>query len=355
MPKPVWKGERNVAGTHLGIDLGTAKVTIYKEGAGIVLREPSVIAVETRRGRVIAVGREAEEMIGREPPTIRVIRPMQKGVVSDYDCTEKMLRAFVNKVCAFKVFKPRAAISVPAAVTEVEERSVVQAATSVGIRRVALVEEYIAAAFGAGLAVEEPRGCMIVDIGAGTTDVGVLSLGGVTAAHSVKTAGNDMDEAIVRMVRSRYNHVIGAKTAEEIKKTIGGVLPREATMEVRGRDAISGLPCTKTVSASDVFDALSESFSVILNTIQTVLEQTPPEMAGDVMADGITLSGGGAHLYGLCDRLSRELGVSCRLAENAEDCVALGAGKAILSRRSAKENLYDVNLFSYDRSDWIES
>ena len=344
-----------MAGTNLGIDLGTSKVSIFREGAGLVLCEPSVIAVDTKTGRIIAVGSEAYDMIEKEPPTIRVIRPMKKGVVSDYDNVEKMLRVFVNRVCAFKIFKPRAAISVPAAVTEVEERSVVQAATSVGIRRVALVEEYIAAAFGAGLPVEEPRGTMIVDVGAGTTDVGVLSLGNVVCAKSVKMAGDDMDEAIVRMVRSRYNHVIGLKTAEEIKRKIGGVLPREATMEVRGRDSVSGLPCVKTVDAADVFQALAEPFSVILSSIQTVLEETPPEMAGDVMADGITLSGGCAKLYGFAERLSRELGVECRVAEHPGDCVALGVGRAILSKNAPIENTYDVNLFSYDRSNWVES
>ena len=327
-----------MAGTNLGIDLGTSKVSIYREGAGIVLCEPSVIAIETKTGRVIAAGREAYEMLEKEPPTIRVVRPMRKGVVSDYDAAEKMLRAFVNKVCAFKVFKPRAAISVPAAVTEVEERSVVQAATAVGIRRVALVEEYIAAAFGAG-----------------TTDVGVLSLGSVASAKSIKVAGDDMDEAIVRMVRNRYNHVIGLKTAEEIKCKIGGVLPREETMDVRGRDSISGLPCVKTVSAADVFQALAEPFAAILAAIQAVLETTPPEMAGDVMANGITLTGGCAELFGLAERLSRELGVECRVADNPADCVAFGAGRAIASKTASTENVYDVNLFSYDRSEWVQS
>jgi len=344
-----------MAGTNLGIDLGTSKVSVFREGAGLVLCEPSVIAVEEKTGRVIAIGREAYEMIEKEPPTIRVIRPIRKGVVSDYDCAEKMLRAFVNKVCALKIFKPRAAISVPAAVTEVEERSVVQAATAVGIRRVALVEEYIAAAFGAGLSVEEPQGNMIVDIGAGTTDIAVLSLGSVASAKSIKTAGDDMDEAIVRMVRSRYNHVIGLKTAEQVKRQIGGVLPREATMEVRGRDSVSGLPCMKTVSAADVFEALAEPFTAILTAIQTVLENTPPEMAGDVMAHGITLSGGSARLFGLCERLTRELGVECRVADHPADCVALGAGLAILSKNASIENIYDVNLFSYDRSEWVQS
>ena len=344
-----------MAGTNLGIDFGTSKVSIFREGAGIVLCEPSVIALESKTGRVIAVGQEAFEMMGKEPPTICVIQPIRKGVVSDYDGAEKLLRAFVNQVCAFKVFKPRAAISIPAAVTEVEERSVVQAATAVGIRRVALVKEYIAAAIGAGLPVNEPHGCMIVDIGAGTTDIGVLSLGNVASAKSVKVAGDDMDEAIVRMVRSRYNHIIGLKTAEEIKRTIGGVLPREATMEVRGRDSLSGLPCLKTVSAADVFEAIAEPFSAILTAIQSVLEVTPPEIAGDVMANGVTLSGGCAHLFGLAERLSRELGVECRLAERPADCVALGAGQAATAKTASTENVYDVNLFSYDRSDWVQS
>ena len=343
-----------MAGTNLGIDLGTSKVTIYKEGAGIVLSEPAAVALDKKSGRVIAVGREAYDMIEKEPPTLRVIRPMRKGVVSDYDSTEKMLRAFVNKVCAFKVFKPRAVVSVPAVVTEVEQRSVVQAATSVGIRRVALIEACMASAIGAGLAVEEPHGAMIVDMGAGTTDVAVLSLGGISASKSVKTAGDDMDELIVRMVRNRYNHVIGLKTAEEIKCQIGSVLPSEGEMEVRGRDAVSGLPCTKTVKASDVFDVLSEPFSVIVATIQSVLEQIPPEVSGDVMADGITLSGGVARLSGMCERLSRELGVECHIAEDPENCAALGAGRAFSAKRTSIENVYDVNLFSYDRSDWME-
>lgn len=343
-----------MAGTNLGIDLGTSKVSIYKEGTGIVLSEPAVVALDKKSGRVIAVGREAYDMIEKEPPTIRVVRPMRKGVVSDYDSAEKMLRAFVNKVCAFRVFKPRAVVSVPAVVTEVEQRSVVQAATSVGIRRVALIEECMASAIGAGLAVEEPRGAMIVDIGAGTTDVAALSLGGITASKSVKVAGDDMDEAIIRMVRNRYNHVIGNKTAEEIKKKIGSVLPIDGETEARGRDSISGLPCVKTVKASDVFDALAESFSSILGAIQSVLEQTPPEVSGDVMADGITLAGGGARLNGMCERLSRELGVECRLADNPEDCAALGAGGAFSSKKTAIDNVYDVNLFSYDRSDWME-
>ena len=344
-----------MTGTNLGIDLGTSKVAIYREGAGIVLCEPSAIAVETKRGRVIAVGSEAYEMMEKEPATIRVIRPIRKGVVSDYDAAEKMLRAFVNKVCAFKVFKPRAAIAVPAVATEVEERSVVQASTAVGIRRVALVEESIAAAFGAGLSVEEPLGNMIVDIGAGTTDIGVLSLGNVASAKSVKMAGDDMDEAIVRMVRSRYNHLIGQKTAEQIKREIGGLLPREGSMEVRGRDGVSGLPCVKTVTAADVFEALSASFSTILSAVQEVLDNTPPEMAGDVMTNGITVSGGCANLFGLCERLSRELGVECHKADHPADCVALGAGRAIASEKASIENIYDVNLFSYDRSEWVQS
>lgn len=343
-----------MAGTNLGVDLGTSKVSIYKEGAGIVLCEPSVVALDKKSGRVIAVGHEAYDMIEREPPTIRVVRPMRKGVVSDYDSTEKMLRAFVNKVCAFRVFKPRAVVSIPAVVTEVEQRSVVQAATSVGIRRVALIEGCIASAIGAGLAVEEPHGSMIVDIGAGTTDIAVLSLGGITASKSVKIAGDDMDEAIIRMVRNRYNHVIGQKTAEEIKKQIGSVLPAEGEMDVRGRDSISGLPCVKSVKASDVFDVLSDAFIGILTAIQSVLEQIPPEVSGDVMADGITLSGGGARLSGMCERLERELGVECRLADHPEDCTAVGAGRAFLSKRTTLENVYDVNLFSYDRSDWME-
>ncbi|MBP5303866.1 MAG: rod shape-determining protein [Clostridia bacterium] len=341
-------------GVRLGIDLGTSMVRIATETHGIVLREPSVIAINSKTGKLVAVGKEAEDMIDREPASIKIIRPIQKGTVSDYDCTEMMLHELISRVCAYRIFKPRAAINIPSLVTEVEERSIVQAAASVGVRRTALIQSHIAAALGSGLDISDPHGCMIVDIGAGTTEAAVLSIGGIVASKSVRVGGNDMDDAIIRGVHNRYMHIIGKKTAEEIKKSLATAYPEDEEMEIRGRDALTGLPGVKTISATDVREFIEEQMESIRNTVQFVLETTPPEMASDVMSDGIMLTGGVSQMKGMLDYLERETGVPCRLAENPEDCVAIGTRLAVRNLKRPVADIYDVNPFSYDRSDWME-
>ena len=341
-----------MAGIKMGIDLGTSAVRICVDGKGVVLREAAVLAIDEKTGEILASGNEAKQMIGREPPSIRVIRPMRGGVIADYEYAEKMIRLFVGKVCAYRVFKPRAAVSIPSAVTEVEQRSVVQAMTTVGIRRVALIEEYVASAVGAGLDVTQAHGCMSVNIGAGTTDAAVLSLRGVSAAVSARVGGDDLDEAIIRTLRTDYAHVIGPLTAEEVKKTIGSALPSDRTMTVRGRDAVTGLPCVKEVSAAVVRRAIEEPLQDIVAAVCSVLENTPPEIVGDVMSDGIVLTGGGSLLHGMAEYLTEQTGVTCRVAPNPEDCVALGAGDALRYLRDITGGVYDINQFAYDRTDW---
>lgn len=341
-----------MAGIRMGIDLGTSSVRICVEGRGVVLREASVLAVDEKTDKLVAVGNEAKEMFGREPRSIRVIRPIRKGVIAEYEYAEKLIRHLVGKVCAYRVFKPRAAVSVPSSVTEVEERSVVQAMTTVGIRRVALIEEFVAAAVGADLDVTQPHGCMAVNIGAGTTDVAVMSLRGVSASVSVRVGGDDLDEAIVRAIRSEYGHVIGLSTAEEVKKTIGSALPSQQTTWVRGRDAVTGLPCSKEVHAESIRRAMEEPLREIVNAVRTVLEQTPPEIVGDVMTDGPVLTGGGALLKGMPEYLSAHTGTPCRMAEHPEDCVALGTARALYRMRETSGGVYDINQFAYNRADW---
>ncbi len=345
-----------MTGTKLGIDLGTSKVAIYQEGHGVVLREPAVLAVEEKTGRLIAGGREAQEMIGREPPTIRLIRPMKGGVISDSDYAQQLLTYLVRKVCAYKVFKPRAAVSIPALVTEVEQRSVVKAATAAGIRRVALVENYVAAAVGAGLEIRAPRGCMVVDLGAGTTDIAVLSLRGVACGRSLRVGGDDLDEAIVRGLRAGQGHLIGKLTAEAVKKQIGSALPGEdnPVMAVRGRDMLTGLPRSRQVDAHTVWQYLQEPLSEILQAVQWVLENTPPELAGDVMEDGMVLTGGGAGLAGMAEFLQRETRTPCRVAEHPADCVAIGTGRVLPHLDAMRSGVYDINQFTSNWSEWAE-
>ncbi len=345
-----------MTGTKLGIDLGTSKIAIYQEGHGVVLREPAVLAVEEKTGRLIAGGHEAYEMIGREPPSIRLIRPMKGGVISDCDYAQQLLTYLVRKVCAYKVFKPRAAVSVPASVTEVEQRSVVKAATAAGIRRVALVEEYVAAAVGAGLDIRAPHGCMVVDIGAGTTDVAVLSLCGVACGRSLRIGGDDLDEAIARGLRAGQGHIIGKLTAEMVKKQIGRALPGEDNpkMEVRGRDALTGLPRSRLVDAQTVGQFLEEPLWEILKVVRWVLENTPPELATDVMEDGMVLTGGGAVLTGMAEFLQQQTHTPCRLAERPADCVAIGTGRVLPHLDSMRSGVYDINQFTSNWSEWAE-
>ena len=339
----------------LGIDLGTSQVVIYEAGKGIVLKEPSVIAVDSRRGRMIACGREAYDMLGRTPDSILAVRPLEKGVIADYDYAEQMIRHYVRQVCAYKILKPRAAVSLPASVTEVEQRSVVEAVNAAGVRRVILIEEAVAAAIGAGLDVSAARGSMAVNIGGGTTDVAILSLKGIATSSSLRVGGNDMDAAIVRYIRGAYNLIIGVLTAEQIKKRIGGAMPREGnpTEEVRGRDALTGLPATRTVCADEIREALGEPLEEMLSGVQRVLENTPPEMAGDVLEHGMALTGGGALLYGLDAFIEKRTGVSCRVADNPDECVAVGTGKALKFAKLLSAGVYDVDQFSYHLSDTL--
>lgn len=340
-------------GLDLGIDMGTAQTIIAVPGRGIMLKEPSVIAVDKADGHIIACGTEAYDMLGRTPDSILAIRPLSKGVISDYDYAEQMMRIFIRKVCAYKMIKPRAAVSLPASVTEVEQRSAVEAVTASGVRKVVLIEESVAAALGAGLDLTVPQGNMVVDIGAGTTDIAVLSLKGIAYSTSVRIGGADMDEAIIRYMRNRHNLVIGLLTAEQVKKTIGlaSSSPNPHKMVVRGRNALTGLPGTQEIDGNEVADAIHEAIEEILKAVQEVLESTPPELAGDVLTSGITMTGGVSQLKGLSQRLAAYTGVECRLAEEPETCVALGTSKTLKFASSLSAGVYDIGQFSYRLSD----
>ncbi len=340
-------------GLDLGIDMGTSQVIIALPGRGVVLKEPSVIAVDKADGHIIACGSEAYDMLGRTPDSILAVRPLSKGVISDYDYAERMMRYFVRKVCAFKMIKPRAAVSLPASVTEVEQRSAVEAVTASGIRKVVLIDEAVAAALGAGLDLSQPKGNMVVDIGAGTTDIAVMSLKGISHSTSVRIGGEDMDEAIIRYMRNQHNLVIGPLTAEQVKKKIGlaAVSQDPPRMKVRGRNAATGLPAIREIDGNEVADAIRETMEEILRAVQEVLESTPPELAGDVLSSGIVMTGGVSQLTGLTDRLAAYTGVECRLAEDPETCVARGTGMALKYAASLSAGVYDIGQFSYRLSD----
>lgn len=318
-------------GQDIGIDLGTATVLVYVKGKGIVLREPSVVAIDKNTNKLMAVGEEARRMLGRTPGNIVAIRPLRDGVISDYDVTERMLKYFINKVCGRRIFKPRIIVCVPSGVTEVEKKAVVDAAEQAGARKVNLIEEPIAAAIGAGLDIAKACGSMVVDIGGGTTDIAVISLGGTVVSSSIKVAGDKFDEAIVRYMRKKHNIMIGERTAEELKINIGCVYPRvqEASMDIRGRNLVSGLPKTITVTSSEMLEALEEPASAVVEAVHSVLERTPPELAADISDKGIILTGGGSMIYGLDSLINRKTGIDVYLAEDAVSCVALGTGKAL--------------------------
>jgi len=318
----------------LAIDLGTANTLIYLEGKGIVLREPSVVAVkdEGRYKKVVAIGEEAKKMIGKTPGTIKAIRPLREGVIADFEVTEAMIRYFIQKVHNRSYFvKPRIIISVPSGTTQVERRAVKESAESAGAREVYLIEEPMAAAIGAGLPVAEPVACMVVDIGGGTTEVAVISLGGIVVSHSIKVAGDKIDEAIVYYIKRKYNLLIGEATAEQVKIQIGDVLPQEPypEMEIKGRDLITGVPKTITITSKEVQEAIKEPVELIIQAIKQVLEATPPELAADLVDRGIMLTGGGALLKNLDKLISQETGLKVSVAEEPLLCVALGAGKAL--------------------------
>ena len=319
-------------GQDIGIDLGTATVIAYVKGIGIVLREPSVVAVDKNSGDVLAVGQEARRMLGRTPGNIVAVRPLRQGVISDYTVTEKMLKYFIQKAVGKQRFrKPLISICVPSQVTEVERKAVEDAAFQAGARDVKIIEEPIAAAIGAGIDISRPCGNMIVDIGGGTSDIAVISLGGTVVSTSIKVAGDDFDDAIVRYMRKTHNLLIGERTAEEIKVKIGSAYkrPEVVSMDVRGRNLVTGLPKTITVTSDETLDALKEITSQIVEAVHTVLEKTPPELAADVADRGIVLTGGGSLLYGLEELIEEKTGINTMTAEDPMTAVAVGTGKFV--------------------------
>ncbi len=318
-------------GQEIGIDLGTATILVYVKGKGVVLKEPSVVAIDTNTGKVLKVGVEAQNMIGRTPGNIVAVRPLRDGVISDFDTTEKMIRYFLRKVCKNRFFKPRVMVCIPSQATEVEERAVRDAALQAGASRTAIIEEPIAAAIGAGIDICKAYGNMIVDIGGGTADVAVISLGEIVVSNSIKVAGDKFDEAVVRYIRKKHNIMIGDRTAEELKIEIGCVYPRPATVskEIKGRCLVTGLPKVVTVNSDEMLEAFEECASQIVEAVHSVLEKTPPELVGDISTDGILLTGGGSLIYGLDKLIARETGLNVYVAEDAVYCVAKGTGMAL--------------------------
>ncbi|MAT04468.1 MAG: rod shape-determining protein [Acidimicrobiaceae bacterium] len=319
-------------GRDLAIDLGTANTLIYARGQGIVLDEPSVVAINVNDGRPVAVGLEAKRMMGRTPNHIKAIRPLKDGVIADFEVCEKMLRYFIQKVHGSKWSKPRMVICVPSGITGVEQRAVQDAAEYAGARKpVHIIEEPMAAAIGADLPVHEPSGNMVVDIGGGTTEVAVISLGGIVTAQSVRVAGDELDDAIMQYVKKEYSLAIGDRTAEEIKIQMGSAWPmeEELTADIRGRDLVSGLPRTIQLTTEHVREALAEPVGAIIDAVKTTLDKTPPELAADIMEDGIMLTGGGALLGGLEQRLAHETGMPIRSAEEPLYSVVIGSGRAL--------------------------
>ena len=315
----------------IGIDLGTASILVYVKGKGVVLREPSVVAIDKNTGKLLKVGTEAQQMLGRTPGNIVAIRPLREGVISDYDMTERMLKEFIRKVTSFRLFKPRIVICVPSGITEVEERAVIDAGIQAGARRVYLIEEPVAAAIGAGIDIAKPDGHMIVDIGGGTAEIAVISLGGIVASRSVRMAGDMFDQAIIAFIKRKYNLLIGERTAEQIKIEIGSAYPMdpEMTMEIKGRNLVDGLPKDILIRSEEVREAMSESLLRIVDAIKDTLECTPPELSSDIIDRGIMLSGGGALLRGLDTLIQNETGIDVHIAEAPLDCVALGAGAVL--------------------------
>ncbi len=316
---------------NIGIDLGTASVLVYVQGKGIVLQEPSVVAIDTNTGRILKVGRDAQQMLGRTPSNIVAVRPLRDGVISQYDVTLKMIQHFIKKACGSVFFPPRVMICIPSGITEVEERAVVDAAREAGAHKTYLIEEPKAAAIGAGLNIYQSFGNMVVDIGGGTTDIAVLALGGVVVSRSIKVAGDRFDEAIMRYVRRKYNFLIGERTAEEIKQRIGAVEDHTDVkyMDVRGYCQTTGLPRVLKLNSREMIEALAEPVTAILNAICDVIENTPPELLGDILHNGIVMTGGGSMLRGFDRLITRVTRIQTRVAEDAISCVAIGTGKSL--------------------------
>ncbi len=331
----------------MGIDLGTANTLVFLRGKGITIREPSVVAIQTNTKEVLAVGEEAKKMIGRTPGNIVAIRPLKDGVIADFDVTQNMLKYFIRKAYPRRLFlQPRVVVCVPSGVTEVEKRAVEEAAIQAGARdrHAYLIEEPMAAAIGAGLPVHAPTGSMVVDMGGGTTEVAIISLGGIVTSRSVRVAGDELDESIIHYVKKAYSLLIGERTAEEVKITIGSadLVSKDQKMNIRGRDLISGLPKTVEITASEIHEAMKEPIMSIIDAIKYTLEKTPPELASDIMELGIMLTGGGALLNGLDRLINKETGMPVHIAENPLDCVVIGTGKALENidtlRRVAKNS-----------------
>ncbi|HEX4906052.1 MAG TPA: rod shape-determining protein [Acidimicrobiales bacterium] len=334
---------RDLMGRDMAVDLGTANTLVYVRGRGIVLNEPSVVAVNTKDGRPLAVGAEAKRMIGRTPSHIQAIRPLKDGVIADFEICEKMLRYFIHKVHQRRWVKPRMVICVPSGITGVEQRAVQEAAEYAGARKPAfIIEEPMAAAIGAGLPVQEPTGNMIVDIGGGTTEVAVISLGGIVASQSVRVAGDELDEAIIQYIKKEYSLALGERTAEEVKITLGSAWPlqEELTAEIRGRDLVTGLPKTILTSTEEIREAIEEPVQAIVDAVKVTLDKTPPELAADIMEQGIMLAGGGALLLGLPERLQAETGMPIKIAPNPLHAVAIGSGQCLEAFEALKGVLF---------------
>lgn len=327
--------------SDIGIDLGTASVLVYIKGQGVVLQEPSVVAIDKNTNKLLAVGEEARSMLGRTPGNIVAIRPLKDGVISDYEVTQRMLKYFIEKASGKSLFRPRIVVCVPSGVTEVEKRAVIQASTQAGGRKAYIIEEPIAAAIGAGIDITEPNGNMIIDIGGGTTDVAVISLGGIVVSKSIKVAGDIFDESISKYIRKKYNVVIGERSAEQLKIEIGSAYPRpkEIGTEIRGRCLMTGLPKLIKVNSTEMLEALEEPVNAIAEAVHSVLESTPPELAADISNQGMVMTGGGSLLNGLNKLIQDRTGINVRIAEEPISCVAIGTGKSLENIEVLEQNL----------------
>ena len=332
-------------GKDIGIDLGTASVIVYVKGKGIMFEEPSVVAIDKNTNRLLKVGKEAQLMLGRTPGNIMAIRPLRDGVISQYDMTLKMLQYFLKKACGATFFKPRVMVCVPSGITEVEERAVVDAATQAGAKKTFLIEEPLAAAIGAGLDITRANGNMVVDIGGGTTDVAVISLGAVVTSDSLKIAGDKFDEAIIKYVRAKYRVLIGEPTAEVLKKKIGCVWPREETkiLQVKGKSLVDGLPKVIPVNSDEIREALEDPVKSITDIVEEVLGNTPPELVGDIAQNGIVLTGGGSLVHGFDKLLANITGINVRIADDPVSCVAIGTGKSLENMKYIPDGVINIS------------
>jgi rod shape-determining protein MreB len=329
----------------MAVDMGTSETLIFAQDKGVVLREPTVVAVDKYTGQMLKTGQEAQKMLGRTPANIVAIHPITSGVINDYDMTAQMLKEFLNRNTSFSLFKPRLLMCVPSSITGVEERAVCDAAIEAGARKVYLLETAVATAMGAGIDISQPDGHMVIDIGSGTTEVAVVSLGGVVECQSIKTAGDSFDEAIVRYVRRKHNVLIGLRTAEELKRTIGCVMPNPEVgiEEIKGRDVVTGLPKTVKVSSSELIEVFKEPVLLIMEAIHNTLERTPPELVGDLSTNGIVMSGGGSLIYGLDKLIERSTGIRTVIVDDAVSCAAYGAGKMLNHLNSMQDGMLNFS------------